>query len=314
MSRNSKAAWAVLIGLPLVMVAVWLLGDLGWLGVVLEIVAIAGGVAAFRWMLAYQPLADGENFSSEEFSNVALPTASEEYTFSFSASARWICADRQLEEDAQAAIAREALLNRARKLTASWRPEQVDLAAHDLAAALSAKEEAPGHKLTAWAADVLLVMPPADRLHLESVVKVKREIDLWELRIEKEQKARAYLKDDALKSADDAVVWWLSRNESNVEQAVELSGVLARLSDLATGKASEGTGAIARSLVDAIGKVNQEDQRALADELAQSLAEAGLTDEAAEIRRTFEIEDLGAKVIGIAHGSRIPAADESRDS
>jgi hypothetical protein len=315
MSRSTKAALAVLFGLPTLMLAVWLIGGLSWFGVPLEIATIVGAVFGCRWMIANQPLRDGASVPSAELTDVAVPTVSAGMSFSLTVTVQWTSIDRALDRTAQSELARNAVLTRASRLAASWQPEQWELAGHEIGAALTARQPDASNRVIAWAITTHLELPEADRHHLGNLVDARREADLWRVRIAKEREVRKYLKEEVLSSADAAVVWWLSRNESSVERAVELADVLAKLSDIArgTGPAGVEDESVGRGLVEALHRVDPQSRRLLADEFAQLLTEAGLAADAGKVRRAFAVEDLGAQVIDIAQGGRVPPVVGPRD-
>lgn len=307
MTRNTRYALAILFGLPVLMLLVWVVADLAWLGLPLEIAAIVGAVFACRRTISKGFFETQVGSTAETPLSAALPSAADDVNFRLSASVCWRSTDRLLDERAQAELATDAIVNRALRLAAPWGPEQWEVAGHKLAAALSAEESDEAGKVLAWAADVQLELLDTDRIHLDSLAEARRQTELWTIKVAKERALRAYLKDEALSSADAAVVWWLSRNESSVERAVELSEVLSTLSDLASGKSGRGGGGM---LVEAIHKLADEEQRPLADEIAHSLTDAGLIDEAQTLRETFHVRDHGAQLYDIAKGGRIPPIGE----
>lgn len=59
---------------------------------------------------------------------------------------------------------------------------------------------------------------------------MRKNEDIWEYERRYEQSKREYLGADVLKNPGSAVVWWLARNDDQVEKAVQDIGILAQLS------------------------------------------------------------------------------------
>jgi hypothetical protein len=69
--------------------------------------------------------------------------------------------------------------------------------------------------------------------HNSSVYGSGRRPADWEHERKYEQSKREYLGDDVLKDPGSAVVWWLTRNDDQVEKTVQNIGLLATLSSAA---------------------------------------------------------------------------------
>ncbi|ONI77414.1 hypothetical protein BWI15_02550 [Kribbella sp. ALI-6-A] len=304
-SSTSKAAYFALFGPPVIVVVVWLAAGLGWVGLVLETAAIAVGVLAFR-SLKEAPawLGRGESVVAE-ITDVEIPSAETGTSFRFCAVVRWH--DRQIS----AAAARDAVLRRAAGLSVSWRPDQVGTAQHHLAVELS-RIRLDGHRSgSGCVTDVRLELSKTDLKHLELKQAAIREIELWELTIERERKVRSYLRNDALSTPEAAIVWWLSRNESGVQHAVELSDVLTRLSDLATGRATAGSDEkVGAGLVEALELVDPPGRRHKAEQVASILEEIGCAKDAGLIRRKFHVERL-SEVVDVHHNGQTSVTTDS---
>jgi hypothetical protein len=165
-------------------------------------------------------------------SHVALPSSVPDYDFSFSATVRWLMLDAPADAPHvnAAGLAVDAVLQRARMVTAQQPPHRSAFCQHQLDGALATMRPDPTGRITAMAQDVSLVLPEHDRERLAKLSDVRKDEDVWEHERNYERSKRAYLSDDVLKNTGSAVVWWLSRNEEKVEGAVERIGLLARLS------------------------------------------------------------------------------------
>lgn len=163
---------------------------------------------------------------------VALPSSVTDYDFSFSATVRWLVLD--VPEDAPyinpAGLAVDAVLHRARAVTAQQPPHRSAFVQHQLDGALATMRADSTGRITAMAQDVSLSLPEHDRERLAKLSDVRKDEDVWEHERNYERSKRAYLGDDVLKDTGSAVVWWLSRNQEEVEGAVDRIGLLAQLS------------------------------------------------------------------------------------
>ncbi|GAB2854191.1 hypothetical protein GCM10027074_21410 [Streptomyces deserti] len=167
--------------------------------------------------------------------DVALPSSVADYDFSFSATVRWLVLDAP--EDAPyinpAGLAVDAVLQRARAVTAQQPPHRSAFTQHQLDGALATMRADSTGRVMAMAQDVSLSLPEHDRDRLAKLSNVRKDEDVWEHERNYERSKRAYLGDDVLKDPGSAVVWWLSRNEEEVEGAVDRIGLLAQLSAVA---------------------------------------------------------------------------------
>ncbi|MFF3754358.1 hypothetical protein ACFYYH_28575 [Streptomyces sp. NPDC002018] len=168
----------------------------------------------------------------QRVTRVALPSAVADYDFSFSATVRWILV--QTDHDAPlinpGGLAVNAVLERARVVTADQPPTHSAFVQHQLDAALGIMRRDPTERVLAMAQDVSLVLPESDRERLTRLSDVRKDEDLWEHERNYERSKRTYLADDVLKDTGSAVVWWLSKNDDQVEGAVDRIGLLASLS------------------------------------------------------------------------------------
>ncbi|MFI6684385.1 hypothetical protein [Streptomyces sp. NPDC050485] len=164
-------------------------------------------------------------------SDVALPSAALDYDFIFSATVRWILLEPP--DDAPlinpSGLAVDAVLRRAREITAEQPPSRSALVQHRLDGALGTMRPDPSGRLLAMAQEVSLCLPDQDLERLSKLSTVRKNEDVWEHERNQERNKRAYLGEDVLKDTGSAVVWWLARNEDRIEETVDRIGVLARL-------------------------------------------------------------------------------------
>lgn len=227
---------------------------------------------------------------------VRLPSNRPDYFFVFSANVVWT--HEGLIEGRPAvnldALARNAIVRRARDLVRRWDPEYVSLAAHELADTLAEMVPDATGRVRAMAQAVKLSLPEDDRQRLDELATVRKTEAVWEHQRKQEQSLRRYLGDDVLKDPGSAVVWWLARNDESLDGTVERISDLRYLADTANNvpppreperSATDHFGA----MLDRLGLSGDDPQRNLfAREVADSLAENGFHDVADEIKDRFD--------------------------
>lgn len=161
---------------------------------------------------------------------VALPSAMPDYDFLFSATVRWIPQEFESPHFDPCGLAVHAVLLRAREFAARQSPRSPAMAQHQLNGVLSVMETDTSGRVLAMAKDVVLTLSDSDRERLSKLSNVRKDEDVWEHERNYERNKRMYLSDDVLKDPGSAVVWWLARNDEQVEGTVERIGLLARLS------------------------------------------------------------------------------------
>ncbi|MDB1086563.1 hypothetical protein PJ985_03150 [Streptomyces sp. ACA25] len=167
--------------------------------------------------------------------DVALPSQWDDYDFLFSGTVRW-CPRGTTGTDPlvnPAGLAVEAVLARARTLTEQREPARVSLVQHELSGALSTMQPEPTGHLQVMAEGITLTLTEQDHARLETLAEVRKDESLWEHRRKHEQSKRQYLGEDVLKDTGSAVIWWLAKNEDQVEKAVGDIGLLAQLTSAA---------------------------------------------------------------------------------
>ncbi|GAA2795129.1 hypothetical protein [Saccharopolyspora taberi] len=265
-----------------------------------------------------QPVA----YQQEVVADVPLPSAVADYDFLFSATVWWrpVPNPPGLPHANPGALAVDAILVRARDVAAQGAPDRHALVQHKLTAVLGMVGRDETGRVEALANNVSLVLSDADSLRLRKLSDVRKDEQVWEHERNHERTRREYLGQDVLRDPASAIVWWLARNDTDVEQAVKLIGPLARLSAAATGSevpdlyrrlATDGDGELFRAyqdfsvpslhfpnetsaadrlgrLMDALGLEPGDDRRpALADRVAR-LIENTAPAEAGEIRQRFD--------------------------
>jgi hypothetical protein len=161
---------------------------------------------------------------------IRLPSASPDYHFQFSAIVQWSPVMTGLRHADLGSVAVDALLSRAKALTASQQPTEEALNQHRLASLLGDPDIDEKGQVRTWATEVRLKLPDADHKHLQNITALQRRAQTLLLERQLEQEKRAYLRDDVLATPGSAVVWWLANNPGEVAQCVDLLGTLTRLS------------------------------------------------------------------------------------
>ncbi|KNB49876.1 hypothetical protein [Streptomyces caatingaensis] len=167
--------------------------------------------------------------------NVALPSDTEDYDFLFSATVRWYPNDVPSGAPLvnPGALAVDAVLGRARNITATRAPNRCTLVQHELNGDLGVMLLDSTGRVHAMAEDVVLTLTEQDRERLGKLSAVRKDEAVWEHERKHEQNKRAYLGEDVLKNTGSAVVWWLAKNDDKIDKAVADLGLLAQLSSAA---------------------------------------------------------------------------------
>ncbi|MFB9967190.1 hypothetical protein ACFFOP_31940 [Sinosporangium siamense] len=169
---------------------------------------------------------------------VALPSSVEDYDFLLSATVIWTSTRTVMNESIgnPAALAVEAILARARRITQQRPPGRASLVQHELSGALGIMQPDATSRLQVMAESITLILPERDQERLEKLASVRKDKAVWEHERKYEQSRREYLGDDVLKDMGSTVVWWLTRNDDHVEKTVQDIGLLAQLSAAANNK------------------------------------------------------------------------------
>ncbi|GAA3151753.1 hypothetical protein JOF29_002443 [Kribbella aluminosa] len=167
---------------------------------------------------------------SRTVADVRLPSASPDFQFSFSAVVQWSTVLSGSRHADLGAVAVDALLDRARSLTARQQVTEESLNQHRLAALLGEPALDEKGQVRSWATEVRLRLPDADQKHLQHLAALHRREQTTLLERRMEQDKRAYLKDDVFATPGSAAVWWLVNHPGEVETALGLLDTLAELS------------------------------------------------------------------------------------
>ncbi|MEV0407282.1 hypothetical protein [Actinoallomurus sp. NPDC050550] len=186
-------------------------------------------------MLGYVPHPAADVRRTRVVTDIALPTDLPDYSFLFSATVIWSPTTAITDESAinPAALAIDAVLKRAREITELRHPSHASLTRHELAGALGEMRADATGRVRAMAESVQLVLPDRDQERLDKLAAVRKEEAIWEHERKYELNKREYLGEDVLKNPGSAVVWWLARNDDQVEKTVNDIGLLAQLSSAA---------------------------------------------------------------------------------
>ena len=167
--------------------------------------------------------------------DVLLPSSLPDYHFLFSATVIWSLTPAVTDQSAinPSALAVDAVVKRAREIAERKDPSQASLVQHELAGALGEMRTDPTGRIRAMAESVRIVLPDGDRERLDKLAAVRKEEAVWEHERKYELNKREYLSRDVLKTPGSAVVWWLARNDDQVEKTVKDIGILAQLASAA---------------------------------------------------------------------------------
>ncbi|MFG1966078.1 hypothetical protein [Nonomuraea sp. NPDC049028] len=169
---------------------------------------------------------------------VPLPSQEDDYDFLFSAVVLWTPLDRLWEDKRVnlAALATDAILKRAQEITEHREPGRVSLVAHELGGILGTMQKDHTGQVQAMAESVQVLLSPQDQERLDKLAEVRKDRVVWEHDRKYEQSKREYLEEDVLKDTGSAVVWWLVKNDDQVEKTVNDIGLLATLSSAANNR------------------------------------------------------------------------------
>ncbi|MEV8378368.1 hypothetical protein AB0P21_36860 [Kribbella sp. NPDC056861] len=195
-------------------------------------------VQTFNGSLTTASTTESESQPTREISGVRLPSASPEYYFELSATIGWSERSATGRYADAGSIAVDAVLTRARAVSALHAPSDEGWVSWRLAALLGEPDLDETGRLHVWATGVKLRLPTEDRQHLRSIVEVGQREQTARLERRLELETRAYLKDDVFATVGSAASWWLARNPGQVEKCVGLLGDLRQLSNAANGKMS----------------------------------------------------------------------------
>lgn len=241
---------------------------------------------------------------------VNLASALPDYEFILDATVYWrmVATPTSTPHLRPGARAIDTIIERAATVAATEQPGMAVRLQHRLNDVLGVVQHDRSGRLEVWADQVRTVLSETDAQRLRTLSDVRKDQAVWEHQRRFECDKRQYLTEDVLRSTGIALVWWLSRNESDVTKAAELIGTMAKLSSAAKDEdfsaiGSDGAGQPfdlmqlngSRSPVDLVtalmGALGLDDeQRALfAARVATDIASTGDAAAAEQIRLRFDV-------------------------
>ena len=130
---------------------------------------------------SYIPVAPVQR-REQRVDQVALPSSVEDYDFLFSATVFWAPTRGVTDQSAlnAAALAVEAILERAKEITQHRPPGRASLVQHELSGALGRiQPDASGH-LQTMAESIALILSERDQERLDKLATVRKDKALWE--------------------------------------------------------------------------------------------------------------------------------------
>jgi hypothetical protein len=162
--------------------------------------------------------------------DISLPSTLPDYPFRFSATAYWHPMRGSKTPYANpGALAKMAIIDRAKALTVAEHPDDVDVVRHRVESELGAVQPVASGGMETWADQVQLTLSEADQERLRRRSDLRKDDDLGERERNHECRKRTYLK-EVFTSTGSAVTWRLAQKDNDVEDTVRLIGALAQLS------------------------------------------------------------------------------------
>jgi hypothetical protein len=167
----------------------------------------------------------------QTLSGLPMRSAHPDYKFLFSGKVFWYPKPDApgLPHANPGGLAVDTVLEQAKQLVAEIPPDEGELAQYRLNAALGAERSDPSGQVAAWASEARLELSATDADRLRRLAEVRKQEELWARARNHERDKRAYFADDVLKNPGSALVWWLAREDGNVDEAVRQIGNLRRL-------------------------------------------------------------------------------------
>ncbi|AXB46992.1 hypothetical protein [Amycolatopsis albispora] len=161
-----------------------------------------------------------------------LPSALSDYRFVFSAKVWWRFSPNTPPRPHAnpAGLACSLIVQQAQAEAARMQPQDTTLLEHRLSGLLGVARPDRDNLLEASANSVKVTLMPDDEARLQSLAEVRKSRAVWEHERDYERNKRQYLGEDVLKDTGSAVVWWLSKQETAIQETVDLIGKLAQLS------------------------------------------------------------------------------------
>ncbi|HVK21668.1 MAG TPA: hypothetical protein VM677_09955 [Actinokineospora sp.] len=217
-----------------------------WLTVVLLVLSIAAGAMGVRQVVFQREQAEmraevaKERAATKPVEAVeptrnehhvpAIPIDSAEpyYRFVLSCKVCWTT-DPDADHGNPRGLAVHAILERARQVTVTGAPTDVDNVRTRLAAELGVKAPDRSGQIVAWAEEVGLTIPETDVARLARLAELRKEKQVLHQERELEQSTRAYLAENVFTDPGSAMVWWLARHPDQIREAAALLPTFAEL-------------------------------------------------------------------------------------
>lgn len=238
---------------------------------------------------------------------LALPSVQRDYRFLLDARILWRPSGAQgMSHPRPDQLAIDAIRERATRFVEQESAADSDLVAPRLAAELSfPRPDRTGH-VEVWAQDSTLTIPDDDRRRLSKLAEFRKDEEVWEHERAYERNKRTYLHEDVLSSTGSAVVWWLARDSTRVQETVDLIGTLAKLVAAAQDRevepafrtfvndlvVSPDLDFMDRLMAEILPAGSEPERAGMADRLAALVTEAGATDLARRLRERFNAPDF----------------------
>ncbi|EWC64226.1 hypothetical protein UO65_0431 [Actinokineospora spheciospongiae] len=303
------------MGLPLLLAAAFDLSAGVWIPL-LAVGLIAAGVIGRRlyeqWTLSVRPHREPLREPIPEpapqpvvedvvVEGVQLRSAAPDYRFTFSCRVHW----HSLVPGTHGDRAIRSILDRAARVTASIRPEELDAAARAVTAEVEARRP-DGHGVGTWASEVVLALPEEDARRLARMAELRKDEELWDRERAQERNMRRYLTDDVFETPGSAVAWWLAGHRAEPVQTLDLAPTLARLSAIIRGELEPSSvtspvlepKSLFERICDVVDSVHEDQGRrlVLVHDLARVLDGNGQSALSGELRNRYGVDDLSMVV------------------
>jgi hypothetical protein len=171
-------------------------------------------------------------YHRELLADVRLPSNRADYSFRFAATVIWTPVAVATNGNAAALkdLAINEVVRRACELTQQRDPGDRSLVSHELSRTLSGLRSDTSRQVHVMAESVQLALPEEDQRRLDALATMRKNEEVWEYERRFEQNKRNYLSTDVLRDPGSAVVWWLARNDDQLEKAVANIALLTQLS------------------------------------------------------------------------------------
>ncbi|MBN6036540.1 hypothetical protein [Amycolatopsis sp. 195334CR] len=182
--------------------------------------------------LPAEPVPEPSEYEEVLVGATYLPSASADYRFVFSAKVWWRFTPGRppIAHANPAGLAISLVVRQAQHEAVKANPEDYSLLEHHLSGVLGTTRQDPGGVVEASANSIKVSLAPDDEARLRSLADVRKNREVWEHEREYERNKRQYLGEDVLKDTGSAVVWWLAKKDTAIQETVDLIGNLAQLS------------------------------------------------------------------------------------